>query len=100
MSAHYEGDLLVTGAISAGNIQTGLIRFTPEAGVPTPVEVTGLSLRGTGPVQVQLTAHTMVPGTRVVEVGVTSVSPSGFTAWIYRTNAEETNASWLAWRDA
>jgi hypothetical protein len=100
MSQTYEEDLIVTGAISAGNIQTGLIRFTPEPNVPTPVEVTGLSLRGTGPVQAQITAHTSVPGLRVIEVSVSSVSDTGFTAWIYRTNANETNASYLAWRDA
>jgi hypothetical protein len=95
----FEGDVIVTGAISAGNIQTGLIRFTPEPGVPTPIEVTGLGLRGDGSVQVQVTAHSAYPGSRVKEISVTSVSKDGFTAWLYRTNGADTNASWLAWRD-
>lgn len=95
----YDDDVIVTGVLSAGNIATGMARITPEPGVPTSVEVTGLSLRGTGQVRVQLTPHTSVPGTRVEEMGVTSVSATGFRAWIYRTNATETNFSWLARRE-
>lgn len=95
----FDGDLIVTGAISSGNIQTGRITFVPDPGVPTPIEVTGLGLKGAGRVQVQLTAHSAYPGSRAKEVSVTSVSHDGFTAWFHRSNDGHTNCSWLAWRD-
>ncbi|MFD6094740.1 hypothetical protein ACFVWN_01115 [Nocardiopsis flavescens] len=95
----YNDDVLVTGAISAGNIHHTTVRITPEPGVPTSVEITGLALRGTGPVQAQATAHTSVPGLRVLEVSVSSVTPQGCLVWIYRTNAVETDISVTLWRD-
>lgn len=94
----YDGDLVVNGALSAGNMHTVRVRITPEAGVPTALEVTGVSLRGSGPVQALVTAHTMVPGTRVLEVSVSSVTSTGCLVWIRRSNTAETNLSVLFYR--
>lgn len=92
-------DLIVTGAVSAGNIWHGTVDITPEPNTPTMVEITGLALRGTGPVRGQATAHTSVPGRRVVEVSVASLSPSGCQVWIYRTDNTSTRVSVTLWRE-
>lgn len=92
-------DLLVIGALSAGNVWTGTIDITPEPNTPTMVEITGLALRGTGPVRGQATAHTSVPGRRVVEVSVSAVSPSGCQVWLYRTDNTSTRVSVTLWRE-
>lgn len=94
----YDDDLLVTGALSAGNLHTVRVRITPEPGVPTSLEITGLNLAGTGPVQAFATAHTSAPGSRVIEVSVSSVTSTGCLVWIYRTTAAETNVSVTFWR--
>lgn len=99
MSASYSGDLTVTGAITAGNVAYGAILFRPEPDTPTSFEVTGLSLRGEGDVHVQITPHTSVPGSQVMEMTVTAITPGGFTGWVYRTTDRAVWASWLAWRD-
>jgi len=95
----YNDDVQVTGSVSAGNMASLMVTVTPQPNVPTSVEITGLALRGTGPVQALATAHSSVPGLRVVEVSVSSVTPSGCLVWIRRTNATETNISVLMWRD-
>lgn len=92
-------DLLVIGALSAGNIWNGTIEITPEPNTPTMVEITGLALRGTGPVRGQATAHTSVPGSRVVEVSLSAVSPSGCQVWLYRTNTTSTLVDVTLWRE-
>ncbi|GAB3115736.1 hypothetical protein GCM10027160_23530 [Streptomyces calidiresistens] len=94
-----DGDLIVTGALTAGNVFHTVVRVTPEPGVPTMVEVTGVTLRGRGTVRAQATAHTSVPGIRVVEVAVAALSPTGCQVWIHRTNSVETNVSVLMWRE-
>src|SRR5690554_1217617 len=95
----FDGDLVVEGALSSGNLHTVRVRITPEPNVPTSLEVTGVSLRGSGPVQALATAHTMVPGNRVVEVSVSSVASTGCLVWLYRNNHAETNVSVVFWRE-
>jgi len=94
------GDATITGALSAGNIRTGTINVSPVPNTPTPVTVTGLNLTGTGPVRVQLTAVTAVPGGTLREVTLRNPSPDGFVLWVYRTNATATNIHYLAIRGA
>ncbi|MFE7461676.1 hypothetical protein ACWFMI_23490 [Nocardiopsis terrae] len=95
----YDGDVVVAGALSAANLRTIRVRITPEARVPTSLEITGLNLGGNGRVQALATAHTSVPGTRVLEVSVSSVTANGCLVWIYRTNTAETNISVTFWRE-
>ncbi|OLT26549.1 hypothetical protein BJF83_20915 [Nocardiopsis sp. CNR-923] len=97
--AHYPGDVLITGALSAGNLQTVRVTITPEPNVPTSVEISGLNLRGRGPVQAIATAHSSVPGTHAVEVSVSSVTSTGCLVWLCRTNATATHVSVVFWRE-
>ncbi|MFD6094742.1 hypothetical protein ACFVWN_01105 [Nocardiopsis flavescens] len=94
------GDAQITGALEAGNIATGTVTVSPVENTPTLVTVTGLNLAGTGPVRVQLTPLTAVPGGTVREVGVRNPTPYGFDLWAFRTNATAFNVFWLAVRGA
>ncbi|GAB3115729.1 hypothetical protein GCM10027160_23510 [Streptomyces calidiresistens] len=94
------GDVTVTGAVEAGNWRTGTVIVTPVPNTPTPVVITGLNLTGTGPVRVQVTPDTSVPGSTFREAAVRNPSPNGFTLWVFRTNATNTGIFWLAMRGA
>lgn len=94
------GDVTVTGALEAGNIQFGSVLLQPVANTPTPIEVTGLNLAGTGGVRVQLTADSAVPGSTFEEVTLRDPTPDGFTIWGYRRNATATRIHYLAIRGA
>lgn len=94
------GNVTVSGALAAGNIAFGSQFVTPVASTPTSYQITGLDLQGTGPVRVQLTPHSTVPGSAFVETGVRYPTPTGFVIWIYRTNTTSTEIHWLATRGA
>ncbi len=93
-------DVVVTGALDAGNIAAGVTSLTPVANKPTKVVVSGLNLQGTGPVRVIATAETSVPGSTFREVTTADHTPYGFSIWGYRTNTTATNIHWLALRGA
>jgi hypothetical protein len=91
-------DLRISGRIKAGNIANGQVKITPVANTPTSVAISGLRLKGAGQVIGLCTTQTSVPGTSVHETSVSSVSSTGMTLWIYRTNTEPTEVGWLMWR--
>lgn len=93
-------DVVVTGALEAGNMAAGVTSLTPVANKPTKVVVSGLNLQGTGPVRVIATAETSVPGSTFREVTTADHTPYGFSIWGYRTNTTATNIHWLALRGA
>jgi hypothetical protein len=94
------GDVTVTGALEAGNIKFGSVTLSPVPNVPTPIEVTGLDLQGTGAVRVQVTPLSGVPGSTFEEASVRNPTPDGFTLWGYRRNSTATTIHWLAIRGA
>lgn len=92
-------DLRISGGIRAGNWKFGRVTITPVANTPTSTSVSGLSLKGTGTVVGLVTSVTSVPGTSVQETSISSVSESGMTVWIYRTNTVATDIEWMMWRN-
>lgn len=99
MTETHDDDLVITGALYAGNVAQGSLTVTPTPNTPTSVEVSGLNLRGEGEVLGYATANTTVPGLRVVEVGVRGVTEHGMTIWLYRTNNYPTIIRWFMWRE-
>src|SRR3546814_13710634 len=69
----------VTGALQAGNIAAGVESVTPVANKPTKYSVTGLNLQGRGPVRVNVTAETSVPGSTFREVTTWNQPPYAFS---------------------
>jgi len=78
------------------NIQTGGLSIVPSApNTPTGVTVTfATPFKGTP--SVQITALTTVPGTSVTGVSVGNITPTGFTAYLTRTNTGSTGLTWTA----
>lgn len=95
----HDDDLVITGALYAGNLVQGSLTVTPTPSTPTSIEVEGLNLRGEGEVLGFATANTTVPGLRVLEVSVSNVTANGMTIWIYRTNNYPTIIRWFMWRE-
>lgn len=93
-------DVIVTGALEAGNIAVGITAITPVANKPTKIAVTGLNLQGTGPVRVIACAESTVPGSTFREVTTADHTAFGFSIWVYRTTASSTNIHWIAMRGA
>jgi hypothetical protein len=89
------GDLRISGALSAGNFAQGAVTITTVANTPTSQAITGLNLQGTGTVHGWVTPNTSVPGTRVIETSVASISATGMTIWIYRTTEFPTTCRYL-----
>lgn len=92
------GRLQVLGRAALGNVAAGIETLTPVANTPTSVAVTGLSIddnAGADTLVCLVTPHTSVPGSQVQGVGHSSLSTSGVTLWIYRTNNTPTTLSWL-----
>lgn len=90
--------LQVNGSLTAGNIAWGKVTVPiTKVNTPQSVSVTGLSLKGTGRVEVFVTAESTVP--QHVK-GVTSMSetPSGFTVWMYKATSPDVDVHWLALR--
>lgn len=98
MATTINDDLVVSGALSAANILFGVIRMGPQANAPTSMEVKVSHVGANEPV-VLLTAHSAYPWTRVREVGYRFSSPTGFTAYIFRTNEVETSVHYLSWQE-
>ncbi|MFE4575738.1 phage tail protein [Streptomyces chartreusis] len=82
------------GVFRADNISTGVATITPTANTPTSVTLSGGSIRGTN-FRGFVTPNTTVPGTQVTGVGCSSVSSSGMTIWLTRTNNTATSVYWM-----
>jgi hypothetical protein len=84
----------VEGILSAANRVTGTVSIVPVANVPTSVTVTfSPPLLGTS-FTCQVSANTTLPGTRVTGVSYSSLSASGVTLWITRTDTTSTGLSY------
>ncbi|MFE0058651.1 hypothetical protein [Streptomyces sp. NPDC059003] len=81
------------GVFRADNIVTGVVKVNPTPGKPTPVTLSGGSIRGSK-FRAQVTANTAYPGTRVTGVGFTALSSEGMTIWVTRTDGDETTVHW------
>ena len=100
-----EDHLEVVGSLTAGNIKWGQVSI-PYTGNPTtyptntPVQVTvsGLNLKGSGPVQVFVTPSTGVPGTTVRQITTQNETADGFQVWSTRRTQTTNSVYWLAMR--
>lgn len=96
-----EDHLEVVGSLTAGNIKWGNITIAHSSlptNTPVSVNVTGLDLKGSGPVQVFVTPSTSVPGTTVRQATTSGESPDGFEIWSVRRTATNNSYYWLAMR--
>lgn len=85
----------VAGVLTAGNLAFGQVSITPSAAnTPTSTVVSGLTVQGSTFLG-YASAATTVPGTQVTGVGATSVTSSGLTVWVTRTNTTATLVNWM-----
>lgn len=85
----------VDGRLTAGNFAWGTVSITPSAAnTPTSAAVTGLNVQG-GSFVAFVTANTSVPGSQVTGVGYSSLTSTGLTVWLTRTNTTATNVTWM-----
>jgi hypothetical protein len=82
------------GVLRADNISTGTAKVTPTPNVPSPVTLSGGTIKGSK-FRAFVTANTGYPGTRVTGVGFTALSSAGMTIWVTRTDADETTLHWM-----
>lgn len=78
------------------SVQSGVVQVTPVAGTPTSVQVTFASPYAAAP-KVVVTPMVTTVGDLVKGCGVSDVTASGFTLWVYRTNATPMSVAWQAW---
>jgi len=90
------GSLLLRGDghLTASSIKFGQVTITPTPGSPTSTTVTGLTVTGSN-FYGFATANTTVIGSVVLGAAVSSVSSTGATIWVYRSNSTDTNVNWL-----
>lgn len=85
----------VLGVLTSGNWAYGTVSITPSAAnTPTSATVTGLSVDGSTFIAL-VSANTSVPGSQVTGVGFSSLSSTGLTVWLTRTNTTATNVTWM-----
>ncbi|WP_329474241.1 hypothetical protein OIE75_41370 (plasmid) [Streptomyces sp. NBC_01723] len=97
-----DGNTVIAGMMTAGNIITGTTTITPSAAhVPTSASVSFSALKGTT-FRGYATAATTVPGVRtpvgaqgVTGVGVSSVTSSSMLVWVNRENTTATSVNWM-----
>ncbi|MEH0445417.1 hypothetical protein QA811_17595 [Streptomyces sp. B21-102] len=88
-------NLDVLGVLTASSIAFGSVSITPSAAnTPTSATVTGLALKGSTFTAVASSTST-VPGTQVTGVSTSSVTASGLTLWVTRTNTTATVINWM-----
>jgi hypothetical protein len=86
----------ILGVLTSSNWAYGTATITPSAAnTPTSQAVTGLSIKGSTAFYAFAAAQTSVPGSQVTGVGTTSVSSSGLTLWVTRTNTTATVVNWM-----
>lgn len=89
------GDIITVGRINADNIQGGTVTVTPVANTPTSIDIMFDTEFDTIP-DVNATAITAVPGTKVTGIGVSNKTKTGFTLWVTRNNNTDTIVNWTA----
>jgi hypothetical protein len=95
VGGNWEYAPLYRSIVSASpSFAVGEVTITPVANTPTSTTVTGLSVGGTA-FYGQATAQTTVIGSTVLGVATTSVTGSGLTVWVYRTNTTNTTVDWM-----
>ena len=75
---------------------SGIAKVTPVANTPTEVSVKFATAFATIPV-VQVTPASVVAGGTLKGVTVRSITTTGFTVVVYRTNTVNTYVPWQAW---
>lgn len=98
MTTTISDDLVVSGALSAANLLFGSVLMSPQVNAATASEVK-VNHVGTNEPVVLLSAHSAYPWARVREVGYRFSTPTGFTAYIFRTSDVDTNVHWLSWQE-
>ncbi|MFD7764080.1 hypothetical protein [Streptomyces microflavus] len=90
------GTVQVRGYLDAMNIAAGRVRITPSApNTPTSITVTGLGLpQSATAIYGNATAFSTVPGTQVLGVSVTDLTPRSATIWLTRTNTNLTSVDY------
>jgi hypothetical protein len=94
------GDEITAAKLNANaypgvDMQAGRVTITPVANTPTSIAVTFPRPFATAP-KVVVTADASLPGSEVLGAGATSITTTGFTAWIYRTNTTVGRLNWIA----
>ncbi|MGW1157783.1 hypothetical protein ACWD48_06055 [Streptomyces sp. NPDC002519] len=85
----------IGGIFTAGNMAWGFVSITPTApNTPTSVMVQGLSVAGST-FHAFVTANSGVPGTSMLGVSAASVSSTGLTVWLTRSNTATTTVYWM-----
>lgn len=82
-------------AFPGNQMQSGTVTITPVANTPTSLAVTFPTAFTTTPAVVA-SLMSDVAGSTVQGVSVSSVSTTGFTVWVYRTDTTATVVHWLA----
>lgn len=78
------------------SVQSGVVQVTPVADTPTSVAVTFATPYAAAP-EVVVTPMVTTVGDLVKGVGVSDVTETGFTLWVYRTNTTTMSVAWQAW---
>lgn len=76
-------------------VQFGRVNIVPEANTPTSTTI-AFDVEYSSTPRVCVTPVTTVPGTTVLGVGTNSISTTGFTLYLTRTNATTTAVDWIA----
>lgn len=112
MSKTYDEDLDVPQGISCGNWLWGSVQIQAQTGEIVTVDVTGLTVEGTGTTSIQASPRTKHPW---YSVGTVSVTPaqdgihefddpdwneSSFRIHFIRTSNTLSTVDWMIWRDA
>jgi hypothetical protein len=95
----FRDDMQVAGDVTLGNMAFGTVTISPTPNTPTSAIVSGLSLQGAGTVVGQCTPFTAVVGSTLLNTSVSSVSETGMTVWVLRTNSTNTLVYWMMWRN-
>lgn len=74
----------------------GTVLIASAAGVPRYAEIDYTDAGFSSVPLVLATAHTAVPGTQLVEVGVADLTAMAARIYIYRTNTLATAVNWVA----
>jgi len=80
---------------AGGQMQAGKVTITPVANTNTSLAVTFPTPFASAP-KVVVTPITSQPFTEVKGFSVSSVTTTGFTLWVQRSNATPTEVSWMA----
>lgn len=96
-----DGDLAVTGRVTAGNIRHGhLFIQTVTDTVVNGTVFFGDPIQGSGDINVFLTVSSELPWDRIRQTTFANETDSQFTIYLLRTSNWNTRVWWFAIRDA